>query len=422
MSRPTVKCIVLIALSVAWSGATLAADPWLRYENAHFVGYSDATEKRARALLAELETFRAAFLQVGNITTPPDSPKAVILITATKNDFQRVARNRLIGGFATSDGTTPLIVLPAQGDTEFAQAVIRHEYGHTLLRYKRFAYPAWYNEGFAELVSAVEVSADGQSFRLGRAPVRLKSSGPPIFDWRELLSDGFNPHELKDRRSGSSAYSQAWLLAHYATLGNDLKNAPKLQAYFDRLTAGEPSESAFEAAFGVKIAELWETTLKPYMKHMPFYTFRFRPTDLDSQFAATAPDATEVPNLMRWFEIREALTDEPSKQSFPPATLVGRWATLRLGLRCEDPLTIAVAGGDGELRVTFPLKQAANVSAGMPYRYSVRQDGLISLESSLEDAVDLALYIKRPGPDLVCVGRSPADATLCRSPLFRCGD
>ena len=171
------------------SATCLADAPWVRYENRYFVAYSDASEKKARTLLEELETFRAAFLQVGNITTPADAPKAIVLITATKNAFRSVARNPLVAAFATSDGRTPLIVMPAQGDSEFAQAAIRHEYGHTLLRYKGFDYPAWFQEGFAELVSAMELVDRDKSFRLGRAPLRLKNSGPPVFDWRELLSD-----------------------------------------------------------------------------------------------------------------------------------------------------------------------------------------------------------------------------------------
>ena len=104
---------------------------------------------KARALLGELENFRAAFLQVGSIKTPADAPKAIVLITATKKAFQSVVRNPLVAGFATSDGQTPVMVMSAQGDTEFAQEIIRHEYSHTLLRYNGYDYPTWYNEGFA---------------------------------------------------------------------------------------------------------------------------------------------------------------------------------------------------------------------------------------------------------------------------------
>lgn len=397
-----------------------ADDPWLRYENRYFVAYSDASERKARALLGELETFRAAFLQVGSITTPANAPKAIVLITATKKSFQTLAQNPLIAGFATSDGLTPVMVMPAQGDAESTQETIRHEYSHTLLRYKGYDYPAWYREGFAELVGAMELVDGGESFRLGRAPLRLKGSGPPIFDWRVLLSDGFNPHELEDVRSGSSAYSQAWLLAHYATLGDNLRNATKLQAYFDRLRAGEPSETAFEAAFGVAIDGLWESTLMPYMKRMPFYTVPFRPNDIDLAFVATTPDTTEVPDLFRWLAISRLIASSPN-ETYPPPTLAGRWAPAKIGMECREPVDIGLAEGDSRFRLALPRELTGAEPDVRDYRYAVRDDGLVRLEYADEPVEELTLHIRRPTPDLICLGRSPASATLCGAVLFRCG-
>lgn len=413
-------CTALTAVLLMHTSPGRADDPWVRYENRHFVAYSDAAERKARALLGELETFRAAFLQVGSITTPAGAPKAIILITATKKSFQSVARNPLVAGFATSDGRTPVMVMAAQGDTEFAQEIIRHEYSHTLLRYNGFDYPAWYNEGFAELVGAMELVDGGKSFRLGRAPLRIKGSGPPVFDWRVLLSDGFNPHELDDLRSGSSAYGQAWMLAHYTTLGDNLRNATKLQGYFDRLKKGEPSETAFEAAFGLTIDDLWQTTLLPYMKRMPYYTVPFRSNDLDLAFVATAPAANEVPQLIRWLGIAKLIAGSP-KETYPPPTLAGRWAPARIGMACDEPMEIGLAGGESRFRLALPRELTGGEPDVGDYRYEVRDDGLVRLEYADEPVEELNLHIRRPAPDLICLGRTPASATLCGAVLFRCG-
>lgn len=413
---------VFASLLVLGSRSCLAADPWVRYENRHFVAYSDAREKRARGLLDRLESFRAAFMQFGNVTAPPNAPKAIVLIFATTRDFQSIARNRVVAGFATSDGRTPLIVMPAQGDTNFTEDTIRHEYGHILLGYKGFHYPAWFNEGFAEMVSAVELIDDGKAFRVGRAPTRVANSLPPIFPWDKLLSDGFNPHELDDIRTGSSAYMQAWMLVHYALLGNGLQNAKKLQAYFDGLKADEDSPEAFEAAFGLRIADLWESTLKPYMKRTPFYTFQFRPNDLDLQFAATSPGASDVPNLIHWLGIQKASLAGTAQESFPPATLAGRWTRPRLDMACDAPLVIAVAAEGTGLQLEFPQSQAGNLHGAQAYSYEVRSDGLLRLELANEPAAeDSSLHLKRPKADLLCIGRTPADAMLCDGVLVRCG-
>ena len=51
------------------------------------------------------------------------------------------------------------------------------------------------------------------------------------------------------------------MLAHYATLGDDLKNATKLQAYFDRLKKRRAVGDRLRRGFGVHIDGLWQTTL-----------------------------------------------------------------------------------------------------------------------------------------------------------------
>ena len=145
---------VLVLLADSRAAATDAN--WLRYENPHFIAYSNAPEKKVAPLLSDLETFRAAFLQVGNISVPPDAPKVTVLIPASMQEFQKLAQNKLVVGFATGNSKRPLIVMPAQGEKDLTRTTIRHEYGHVLLHYKDFAYPAWFEEVFSELVSSTK--------------------------------------------------------------------------------------------------------------------------------------------------------------------------------------------------------------------------------------------------------------------------
>jgi hypothetical protein len=254
-----VRALALLSVAAASAGPVrpaTAAGNWVRYENATFVAYSRAPDKKVVALLDELETFRAAFTQVGNIAIPPGAPKTVVLVPAKTGEFRKLASSRLVAGFAQHDGQRTLIVIPVFGDREWTRTVVRHEYGHALLRYKDFRYPAWYEEGFAELVSSTSLVDGGQSFTVGVPPRRAVMNGPPLVDWDALVSQGLRPETMRDAQRASSAYAQSWLLAHYFTLGNNLKNAPRLQAYFDRLRAGEPPGHAFEASFGMTASEL----------------------------------------------------------------------------------------------------------------------------------------------------------------------
>jgi hypothetical protein len=303
--RPGFVPAILVALLMA-STSSAEDTAWVRYENPHFVAYSNAPEEKVAPLLSDLETFRAAFLQVGNISVPPDAPKTAVLITASNGEFHKLKSSKLAVGFAIEYNKRTLIVMSVKGDRKLTRTIIRHEYGHALLRHKHFDYPAWYEEGFAELVSSTELVNKGQSFTIGVPPQRAKHNGPPLFDWDTLISDEFQPHALTDPRRGSSAYAQAWLLAHYTTLGNDLKNARLLQQYFDALKNGEAQVAAFRSTFGMSASEMWKAHLQDYTKHIPAYTLAYRPGAVQLEFDTSAPDSNELASLLTYLELRSS--------------------------------------------------------------------------------------------------------------------
>lgn len=313
----------------AYSGARLrryADDPWIRYENASFVACSSAPEKKVVPLLEELETFRAAFMQVGSVVLPVDAPRTLVLVPASSTDFKKLTTSPLAAGFAESDGQRTLIVMPVCGDKNWTRTVVRHGYGHALLRYKKFKYPAWYEEGFAELVSSTQMVNKGQSFKLGTPPRRAQRNGPPLFDWNDLVSQNFRPETMTNPAKASSAYAQAWLLAHYTTLGNDMQNATILQGYFDRLKAGEPLSQAFQASFGMTADELWDKELKEYAKRIPGYRLPYRPDSVDLNFSRGAAASPDVDGLVRYLQLVSAARAKPAPPKDVLAALQGRWA------------------------------------------------------------------------------------------------
>lgn len=415
---------------VGWSVAAIAAailgcmqpaaagdEAWTRYENRHFIAYSNGQEKRVRALLEDLEYFRAAFLQFGNITVPPEVPKTAVLIPNTQAEFRKLSPIRLAAGFAVADGRRTLIVMPARGDRDWSSAVIRHEYGHALMSYKKFRYPAWYREGFAELVSATEMVKDGQAFTVGAGTERSKRMELPIYSWETLLSEEFAPHQMTDVRRASSAYAQAWLLAHYATLGGDLKNATRLQNYFDRLKAGEAYGPAFAGAFGMQPADVWETALKPYSKRMPYYTFTFLPGAVDKAFVATAPGAGEVEAYLGYLGFDRAMSGKPQPPADGPGALAGRWAPLRIDLDCTDHIVFAPPA-DGTVAITPSMPPDRSPLDGGTYRLAAGSDGALRL--NLPDDPpdeDAAIHVTYRTPDLMCLGGEPGS---CGMVLHRC--
>ena len=416
--------VVGVALALAAGRGLAADDPWIRYENASFVAFSSAPEKKVVPLLDELETFRAAFMQVSSIVIPADAPRTLVLVPASSSEFRKLTTSRLAAGFAQNDGRRTLIVMPVYGDKNWTRTVVRHEYGHALLRYKKFDYPAWYEEGFAELVSSTQLVNKGQSFTLGTPPLRAKQNGPPVFDWNDLVSQNFRPEKMTDPAKASSAYAQAWLLAHYTTLGNNLKNAPILQGYFDRLKAGEPLGQAFQSSFGMTADELWDKDLRAYSKRIPGYTFQYRPGSVDLTFSRGPAASADVDGIVRYLQLLSAVDDKPEPPQDIVAALQGRWAPLRIGLECEDYLEFAVGGDAGTLTVKRVGEPGGNTGEPAVYRYKLAGDGSVALESLGDDVGDLEGFrLRHRTPDLLCMAPDAVDdpEARCFRAAFRCG-
>jgi hypothetical protein len=400
-------------------------EPWGRYENRHFVAFSNAPAKKALGLLEGLESFRGAFLQVGNVEIPADAPKTKVLILANKKEFQKLASNKLHAGFAASDGRTTVIVMPGDGDKGWARTVIRHEYGHALLRFKKFNYPSWYEEGFAELVSSTEVVNKGQSFTIGQPPDRARHNGPPLYDWDELVSDEFNPHAITNRELGSSAYSQAWLLAHYATLGNELKNAQLLQKYFNRLKDGESQGVAFEESFGAPASQLWLSQLKAYTKQIPGYTIPYKPGVVDLAFASSPGAGAELDGIFKYLRAMSEAKGDASPPQDVLASLSGRWAPIRIGMACEEYNDMSLNRATKSFTIVSTMGRSGQNPESAIYRYELSDDGTVRLEFNDPAGDDAAggeaISLKHRTNDLLCMGANSVAAAECTQALHRCG-
>lgn len=420
MKRHCPGAILLILNFSVFAPAVLAAaDPWFRYDNPHFTTYSNASEKETRQLLEELETFRAAFLQVGNVVIPASAPKTIVLITDNKKEYLQLAPRKNTGGFAFGTEGKTFIVMPATGGKKWSTTVIRHEYGHVLLRHKKFQYPSWYEEGFAELVSATQLTNKGESFMIGKPPDRAKHNGPPLMEWDFLVSDEFNPHEITDPRLGSSAYAQAWLLAHYVTIGSDFKNTPKLQNYFDLLKEGAGSIAAFEEAFGITPDRLWDSELEAYTRKIPVYTFKYLPGAVQTDFSRVPADDHDVLPVVDFLRLRSLAFRDLESPKDALALLPGSWAPLSLSGTCEPASRIVVDRSAATMTVETDYGDGVE-PASTTFGFTAGTDGefvLVPVADPEEgDDEPEAIYLKVRAANLFCWG--PAS---CRVPMRKCG-
>jgi len=273
---------------------------WYRFENSHFEAYSDESERTVRKLLDDLERFRAAVLQVANIREPQGVPKAQVVIFGSEKEFQDLIDSTRIGGFATSIGGVPYMVLAAGRDVKFTEMAIRHEFAHILLAYKNFAYPRWFNEGFAELMSATSFRDKNTKFTVGEHPGRRQAESIAT-PWSQLIGESFDPHSFQSAGKASDAYLRSWLLTHYFMLGNNFGNTDELAQYLTLVANGQPSLAAFETVVGEPADVFGSKFFRQYRRNAKYVTYTFRPQSLDHDFRRTEVPIEEIRPIIEPF-------------------------------------------------------------------------------------------------------------------------
>jgi len=289
-----IGAFTFVSLLVLFCGTAVAKEAtWYKYENSHFMAFSDESERATRKLLNELENFRAAVLQVANIAVPADAPKTKVVLFASQKRFHKLVGSRLVGGFATYILDVPVIVLPAGTYSSTTETTIRHEYTHILLKHKGIQYPTWFNEGFAELMSATTFRAKGTRFSVGE-PTGRRRSGRKFMRWSKLISADFNPHSRNSGALVSDAYLQCWLLTHYFMLGNNFDNTILLSRYISRLRQGQESVAAFESVVGMSADKFGDNVVRDYSLTYMIYDFHKSAMDHDFERSEVA-DAARLP-------------------------------------------------------------------------------------------------------------------------------
>ena len=261
-SRHRVGALValLIVSGIGWACASppVRTQGWSELRSRHFVLYSDLPAERARALAIDLERFRAA---VAHVTSARrfDSPIPIRIFAFERgSSFRRFTPQRGVGGWIRATPRSYDVALAASL-TEESRSILYHEYVHFVMRNQPdIAYPKWYQEGFAELLSTARVSGDqlilGDVDR-NRASWILHGKRPPI----ETLLDSEAFADF-DEEEMASFYAWAWLLVHYVAMDHAYAESDSFEAsmlrYVRALLAELPPTEAFERGWGLSPAEL----------------------------------------------------------------------------------------------------------------------------------------------------------------------
>jgi hypothetical protein len=246
-------CLLMLILSLA----APAQAEWREVETKHFRIVGEASEKELVRYAERLEGVHYLM----KIATGMRDDRAVVKVKVTyvadENVLHRVMgvppKSPFVGVYVPGIEGPQAIVARTTSSGDDAQNTLFHEYAHHfMLQYQAVAYPPWYVEGWAELVSTASFERKG-SITFGKAANHRQWEIQDT-DWIPLEQLMSRPAKgKKSPRSSDNFYGQSWLLAHYLTLSD--KRPGQLRAYLSAINSGKSDEEAFAAFGDMKLLE-----------------------------------------------------------------------------------------------------------------------------------------------------------------------
>ncbi|MDP3073262.1 MAG: hypothetical protein Q8N18_23425 [Opitutaceae bacterium] len=197
-------------------------DNWRHIRSPNFELYTHAREYESRTLLHDLELLRALFLGRFKLKERAKLDVTVYLFRHLK-DFHAYAPRGMeqsdTKGFYQASPDRAIINLAPIEDWDGAQRLVFHEYVHHLFRITEQEPPVWFNEGMAELFSAIREERGqleiGQP-HIGRIATLQTEKLLPL---ETLFSVAHDSPIYRGKAHAGIFYAQSWALLHYWNFG-----------------------------------------------------------------------------------------------------------------------------------------------------------------------------------------------------------
>jgi len=287
--------LALLVLALAPARAR-AADPWVEVRSPHFSVVTDAGERRGREVALRFEQMRAVFgtLILRNKVNIP-VPLQIVAFKSSGGLRPYVplwkGKPVQLAGFYQPGEDRNFIALDLSNNDGFR--TVFHEYAHLLLDGNYPRTQAWFDEGFAEYYSTIEIR--NKEVEIGRAPpsapLLLEGSLQPLAALFAVTHDSQTYNESGDRRT--LFYAQSWLVVHYLFDAGKLKETG---AYFDLvLNQHVPIPEAMQRAFGLEPKQ-FDRQLSDYAhsSHLVSHTFEAPAGIDDTAYSVTKLDEADA--------------------------------------------------------------------------------------------------------------------------------
>ncbi|MGO8795175.1 MAG: tetratricopeptide repeat protein [Candidatus Sulfotelmatobacter sp.] len=239
---------------------------WVEVRSPHFSVITDAGDKRGREVAMRFEQMRAVFgalMVKANVNLPV--PLQIVAFRNTK-EMRQVAplfngKPTEVSGIFQPGDDRSFIMLDMSVENPWT--VVFHEYAHQLMNGNlKGNYAPWFEEGFAEYFSTIEV--DGKEARVGKIPADeyaiLRQTGMmKISDLFQVRQNSKTYNESGDHRT--TFYAESGMLMHYLY---DSQLLAKTGTYFDLVDRRVPIQDAILKAFGMS-AQQFDKALSNYV-------------------------------------------------------------------------------------------------------------------------------------------------------------
>ncbi|MFN3557965.1 MAG: tetratricopeptide repeat protein [Brevundimonas sp.] len=288
------------AAVLALSAPQAALADWRRAETAHFVVYSNGSERNLRDYAVRLERFDALLRHLTRTPADADGLRKLPVYLVGDGRELRVVQPDLpegVDGFYRASPSDIRAILVRGRDDD----LLLHEYTHHHMSQTwPGSYPGWFREGYAEYFATATVDARGKSTvgypHLGRLQNLQQQRWLPL---EQLLTA--SPMTLDRQGQRAMFYAQSWLLTHYLLADPD--RLQRFDGYLADLRTGADPVTAFTARMGAT-TEVLTRNLRAYMTRGLQYSELNIPP-IDPQMTVTVLPASADDVMLIGLNIKE---------------------------------------------------------------------------------------------------------------------
>jgi len=278
------KRLFMFVLLLLCAFHAVAADKWTRVQSRNFTLVGNASENEIRDVAEGLEVFRTAFSRFFTVKEGSSTSTTVIVFRSDqafkpfKPTYQGKPAN--IAGYFQPGTDMNLIVLAADMETP---RVIYHEYVHRLMSDNMGSLPLWFQEGFAECFSTMEIEGKDKKVRLGRAigeHVELLNNRS-FMPLEKLFSVQHGSREYNEEEKQGLFYAESWAFVHYMMFDSEQRRT-QFHSFLNDIEKGTPAAEAFQDAFDTNLADFQKSFEAYIQQRMAWNAFELKtPAGLD---------------------------------------------------------------------------------------------------------------------------------------------